>query len=111
MERRYIYEVEVSRVIDGDTFASKSIDLGMGVALTGDIRFRLLGVDTPEHGKHGFDEATSFTKMKIEGKQVLVETIAKDAFGRWLCKVYLPEEDKSINTQLLEQRLAEVYTR
>jgi endonuclease YncB( thermonuclease family) len=109
MERKYIYEVEVERVIDGDTFASKSVDLGMGVALTGSIHFRLLGVNTPERKMPGYIEATAFTKTMIEGKKILVETHAHDAFGRWLCTIYLPEEEKSINQQLLEKRLAVIF--
>lgn len=110
MKRSYQYEVEVERVIDGDTFASKSIDLGMGVALTGDIRFRLLGVNTPERKMEGYQEATDFTKEKLEGKTVLVETVAKDVFGRWLCTVYLDNED-TLNKQLLDTKLAVVYKR
>jgi micrococcal nuclease len=107
MERKYIYEVLVSRVIDGDTFASKEIDLGMGVTLKGDIRFRLLGVDTPERREEGYNEATEFTSDKIEGKKVLVETVEKDNFGRWLCIVHL--EDNTLNNQLLENKLAVIY--
>jgi micrococcal nuclease len=108
MKRVYQYEVEVSRVIDGDTFASKEIDLGMGVSLKGDLRFRLLGVNTPERNRKGYWEATEFTADKIEGRKVLVETVDKDVFGRWLCTVHLEGED-TLNKQLLDKELAVVY--
>ena len=39
-------QADVIRVIDGDT-----------VVISGDERVRLIGIDTPENGQCGFDEA------------------------------------------------------
>lgn len=51
--------VQVSRAVDGDT-----LELADG------RRVRLLGVDAPEQGECGYDEATRYTAGKVASKQV-----------------------------------------
>ncbi|CDQ21716.1 thermonuclease family protein [Halobacillus karajensis] len=107
MKRTYQYHVQVKRVIDGDTFVG-DIDLGMNVKLC-DVHFRLIGVDTPERGQNLFYEATERASELIDQTEVLVETYAEDAFGRWLVNVYIDYEGDTLNQLLLDEGLAIVY--
>jgi micrococcal nuclease len=109
MKRIYQYHVDVTRVIDGDTFEG-TVDLGFSINLN-KVRFRLLGVDTPERYEEGYHEATEFTAQLIEGKTVIVQTYDKDAFGRYLVDVFIEGENKSLNDMLLEEDHAEIYAR
>ena len=51
----YRYKCEVQRCVDGDTVDA---DLDLGFHMTARIRFRLAGIDTPERGEPGYQEAT-----------------------------------------------------
>ena len=69
--------LEVSRVIDGDTFVSPA------------GRVRLFGVDTPERGQRCFQEATDRLRQ-LAGTTVRVETGPRDTdrYGRLLYYVF-----------------------
>lgn len=84
----YIFKARVLRVIDGDTLV---IDLDMGFETHTIKRVRLLGVDTPERGKPGYNEAKAFTTSAVLGKDVYVQTYQADAFGRYLADVWYQE--------------------
>lgn len=93
----YHYEVKVIRVVDGDTFEG---DIDLGFHLRKREMFRLADVDTPEthrpvneaeraHGK----QATEFVRNLIEGKNVIVKSVADGMYGRFIVHVYLNEDD------------------
>lgn len=65
----------VSRVIDGDT-----VELGDGRTV------RLVGIDTPERGECGFDEATADLVRLVEGRSVRLTRTGEDTdrYGRLL---------------------------
>ena len=102
-------EVTVLRVIDGDT-----------IELTNRERVRFIGVDAPERGEPGADEATRFVRERVEGLTVWLESDGadRDRFGRlrryiWLQKPTNPQNENEIrqyqlNTLLLEAGLASV---
>ena len=75
----------VTRVIDGDTFVTSSRK----------IPVRLANVDTPEKNTTGGANATKDLKAMIEGKQVTVETVARDKYRRSVAKVKM--DGKSVN--------------
>ena len=75
----------VTRVIDGDTFLTKSRKRSV----------RLADVDAPERGKSGSVKATQKLKRLIQGKKVEVQTVARDVFGRAVAKVKVG--NKSVN--------------
>lgn len=88
-------QATVLRVIDGDTFAA-DFDLGWGVwrrEVTGaPSRVRILGIDTPERGQPGFEEAkTLLATVLPAGLVVWVESTKLDSFGRALCNVFLQD--------------------
>ncbi len=86
-------QINVTRVIDGDTFES------------GAEKYRLLGLNTPEKGELGYQQAKDFLS-NLTGKQVGVETASKDKYGRNLAYLYAPE---LINEQILKLGLASLY--
>lgn len=96
---KVVYEVEtanITRVIDGDTLET---DLG---------KVRLLGINTPEKSRFGYEEANSFLSQ-FEGEEVeLVRTKEnKDKYGRLLRYVFYNE--KLVNEEILKLGLAHLY--
>jgi endonuclease YncB( thermonuclease family) len=75
----------VTRVIDGDTFLTKSRKHAV----------RLANVDAPEKGRKGGSKATQRLKSLIQGKKVEVNTVARDAYGRTVATVKVGR--KSVN--------------
>jgi endonuclease YncB( thermonuclease family) len=69
----------VTRVIDGDTFATASRKNPV----------RLANVDTPEKGKPGYHAAKQDLQRLIGGEQVEIDTKARDAYGRSVANVKL----------------------
>lgn len=114
--RRYMGTV--TRVVDGDTLDAE-IDLGFGVITR--QRMRLLEVDTPEthrpscdaEREHG-ERATRFVEASVLGRRCEIETMRdkRGKYGRYLCWVYPPGSEKSINALLRENDLAkrDVYS-
>jgi endonuclease YncB( thermonuclease family) len=76
---------KVTRVIDGDTFETASRKNPV----------RLANVDAPEKGMPGSAAATEALRRMIEGKPVVVETVARDSYGRSVANVKV--EGKSVN--------------
>jgi len=67
----------VTRVIDGDTFLTKSRTHPV----------RLANVDAPEKHSKGGPKATQQLKGLIQGKKVEVHTVARDVYGRAVANV------------------------
>jgi len=85
-------------VIDGDTINVR----GVG-------RIRLVGVDTPERGQPGYQEAKNFVNNLCSGKRVYLDVDdAKnyDKYGRVLAVVYV--DDINVNAELLRRGYAEI---
>ena len=76
---------KVTRIIDGDTFQTSSRKNSV----------RLANVDAPEIGKPGARKATNFLKNLINDKEVVIDTVARDKYGRSVAKV--KAGGKSIN--------------
>ena len=99
----------VQRVIDGDT-----------VVLTTGERVRFIGIDAPEIGEPGADEATEFVRSKVYGRTIWLEasTPDTDRFGRLRRYIWLqvPNDTQDpdqrsryqLNTIMVENGLARV---
>ena len=101
MEQKYVYNAELIRVIDGDTFVFKC-DLGFDI--TYKIKVRLFGVNTPE--TYGVLKESEEYKRGMAAKQyaidwfksageIIVETIKtkkgsdkKGKYGRYLARIW-----------------------
>jgi micrococcal nuclease len=97
----YDYRVTVVRVVDGDTV---DVDVDAGFYLTLRVRFRILGVDTPERGAAGWAEATAFTReWVLAHPQLRAATVKTDSFGRWLADLYAvtPTRNPHLATDLI----------
>jgi micrococcal nuclease len=102
----FVYNAEVLRVIDGDTFELR-IDLGFKIIH--ENTFRLYGVNTPEiRGKERPEglKVKKYVKELIEGKIIVVETFKKGKFGRYVSEIYLKGKRKPLSKHLLRKKMA-----
>jgi len=76
---------KVTKVIDGDTFETA----------TRKNPVRLANVNAPEKGQPGAAKATQALRDLIQGEEVLVDTVARDQFGRSVASVKVG--GKSVN--------------
>jgi len=83
---------QVARIIDGDT-----IELASGETI------RYLGINTPERGQSGYDEAKNLNQRLVEGKTVQLEFDVEktDQYGRTLAFVWA--DGVLVNRELLQQ--------
>lgn len=106
----YEYHAEIVRWVDGDTVHLKT-DLGFGVYKT-DV-FRLYGIDTPERGEPGHNEATAFCMGAAPtGSLVTIQSLkplSQDKYGRWLAMVTPITSATPINDALVNAGLARAY--
>ena len=82
-------QVDVIRVIDGDT-----------IVISGDERVRLIGIDTPENGQCGFDEAKqALEKLLASGSATFYSgtTSDKDQYDRLLRYIEVEGIDVGLN--------------
>lgn len=118
----YEYAVRrVERVVDGDTV---DLEIDLGFYQFAVLRFRLLGIDTPEiYGRYATAEGTAakeFVENWFEGKffegfTVVARTKKADSFGRWLVDLYAISSETSeaiyLSDDLLDAGLAKEYRR
>jgi endonuclease YncB( thermonuclease family) len=76
---------KVTKVIDGDTFMTKSRKHPV----------RLANIDTPEKGQSGFQQAKNALQNMIGGEEVLIDTKARDKYARSVANVKV--NNKSVN--------------
>lgn len=101
-------EVEVTRVVDGDT-----VEVGLD-GVTEDVRY--IGVDTPESVKPGAPvecfglEASDFNARLVEGEAVelVFDRERRDDYGRLLAYVYV--DDLFVNAELVRRGYATTLT-
>lgn len=100
----FVRKATIVNVVDGDTFDAR-VDLGFDVSIT--ERFNLSRVSTfgirrvsttvtEDHLKLGF-EAKSFVRQKLRNKEVLIHSVKRDGFRRWLAEVYYEENGQLVS--------------
>lgn len=104
---RMLYpKAKVERWIDGDTIDA-IVDLGFNVLTK--QRFRLAGINTPEKGQPGFNEAvTRVNELAPIGSAITVECLGYDKYGRWISNIMTPDKTL-VNEILLKEGLALPY--
>jgi len=105
MKPTYKYKAHLLRVIDGDTF---DVTIDLGFRITTFQRLRLVGVNTPE--TRGVERpeglrVKDYVKNLIEGKELTIETFKVGNYGRYICEVYLNDEEK-LSQHLIMQNMA-----
>ena len=131
MENPYVYpNAELVRILDGDTVELKlrvertiEVDFGFHVlqttkvSTTVQLKFRLLGINTPEvigeHRAEG-DKATAGLKALLSTGRALRATTAKpDKYGRWLAKLEVLNPDgvtwQDVNAAMVAGGFAKPY--
>lgn len=68
---------QVTKAIDGDTFETANRKNPV----------RLASVDAPEKGQPGAGKATRALRRLIHGKEVTIDTVARDRYGRSVANV------------------------
>jgi micrococcal nuclease len=113
----YIYRIKnILKVVDGDTIDA-DIDLGFSISL--EKRIRLAGIDTPESRTTDLKEKAlglevkEWLKKRLEGaKDILIKTQLPDStekYGRILGKLYINNEETSLNEQMIDEGYAWSY--
>lgn len=100
----YEFDAIVCNVVDGDT-VDALVDLGFRMYTR--QRLRLAGLDTPERGQVGFQEAKQFLTDKVLNRSVVIKTTKPSKYGHYLAELYL--DSVNINSLLLENGYAKPY--
>jgi micrococcal nuclease len=79
---------KVTKVIDGDTFLTSRRKKPV----------RLANVNAPEKGEKGYGKAKAKLLKLILNQEVLVDTVARDKYGRAVANVYKGRE--SVNKKM-----------
>ena len=120
----YHYNAELVRVVDCDTIIV-NIDLGFDIILKNKT-LRLSKIDAFETRRNSrakkqsskfglsLEEVVSrgktgsgWLKEYLVGKDIIINTIETDSFGRWLAVVYVGEEE--LNSKLITEGFAVKY--
>jgi len=110
----YRYNVEITKVVDGDT-VDVDVDLGFGMVYKKQ-RVRLMGIDTPESRTRDLEEKFygKESKKYLESmlKDMKIELVSHDKgkFGRILGELFIEGDyEKSINQLLIDNFHAVPY--
>lgn len=109
----YTYRAEIVRVVDGDTVVA-NVDLGFNI-WRHDEHLRLVGIDTPEHGKDGAKEATEALRQRVESRMLYICNVkakrsdreATGSFHRYLVTIY--DNGENVNAWMIEEGHAVPY--
>lgn len=100
-------EAKVSQVLDGDT-----------IEINDNITVRMLGIDSPDRGKPGWEESREYLADLIDGEEVRLEydTYQDDQYGRILAYVWercetslgCKDGERLVNFAMVKKGFAEV---
>lgn len=105
------YAFTPTRAVDGDT-VDGVVDLGFHMSAL--LRFRILGLDTPERGEPGWAEASNIAARWLwadtfdtppREHDLRARTHKADSFGRWLADIYDPTTGATLATHVIGQML------
>ena len=110
---KYNYDVEVKRVVDGDT-VDVMIDLGFNTHIK--RRVRMYGIDTPESRTRDLEEKKKGLAAKERLKEILasdniiMKSHGKGKYGRILGEMYVEKDQEiSVNDILVREGHAKKY--
>jgi micrococcal nuclease len=93
------WEGTVTRVLDGDSIRAKR-----GEQI---VTIRLYGIDCPEYGQAFWREAKDVTSGLVQGKNITVEPLDTDRYGRVVALV--GSRGRSVNEELVRRGMAWVH--
>jgi micrococcal nuclease len=110
----YTYNVNVTRVVDGDT-VDVDIDLGFGMIYKKQ-RVRMMGIDTPESRTRDLEEkfygkeSKKFLETLLLEAPVTLVSHEKGKFGRILGELFIyGNMDRSVNQMMIDNFHAVPY--
>ena len=117
MKYLYHYKAKVISVYDGDTI---TLMIDQGMKHFARVKVRMIGINTPEIRTKDLDEkqrgyqAKEYLQRRIEGKDIIVHTVKKGKFGRWLGVIWdydenLDELGESLNDEMIRMGHAFAY--
>jgi len=94
--------VEVKRVIDGDTLVYETNN-------SKEMPVRLLGINTPERGEEYYNEAKEFLKNRVlnESVKLVYGEEKTDRYGRELAYIFYKKEN--VNLEIIKEGLGNYY--
>ena len=102
LEKGKIWGGYVKNVVDGDT-----VDVSFDIY--GIQRIRLVGINTPEIGEEGYEEAKEFVNKNCFGEVVTLDVDDREQYDRYyriLAVVYINETN--LNEKLVREGYAEI---
>jgi endonuclease YncB( thermonuclease family) len=93
------WEGRVTRVLDGD-----SLRIRHGAQVE---TIRLYGIDCPEYGQPGWQEAKNMTSALVRDQNVIVAPVDTDRYGRTVAVVAM--RGRVLNTELVQTGMAWLY--
>lgn len=96
----------------GETLSGKIVDITDGDTITvlvdmHEVKIRLAEIDTPERGQPWANRAKQALSDKVFGKQVEIEVVGTDRYGRTVGHVHMGDRD--INREMVREGHAWVY--
>lgn len=99
--QKQIISGKVVAITDGDTFKLLKIDSTL-------IKVRVANIDSPERKQPFSTKAKQFTSQAIFGKNVTLEYLKKDRYGRFICNT-IYNDSLNLAHELLKNGLAWHY--
>lgn len=100
------FRARVTKVVDGD---SVNVLRSSGKQ---ELKLRLYGIDAPElkqaYGKESLD---ALKDLLVKDKEVFVNVLNKDRYGRLICELHLNKHDISVNEWMVSEGFAWHYAR
>ena len=106
----YTYRAKVERVVDGDTI---DLVIDLGFKITTHQRIRLAGINTPE--TYNVKKNSLEYKKGMAAKKFVIERIVSNdyevmlqtdkdigKYGRYIGTIWLDDNEKSLNDELVE---------
>jgi micrococcal nuclease len=99
------YKVTVDNVVDGDT-VDVTVDLGFKIYTK--QRIRLNGIDTPERGQAGYQEAKEHLSTLVLNKTLVMKSTKLSKWGYYLGDFYT-DQGLHVNQEMIDLKLAKPY--
>lgn len=108
---KHEHPAKIVRWVDADTV---DLDVDLDYHIIGKLRHRLLWINAPEKNTEAGKAAIlKVNQIAPPGTYVLIRSFKdygqSDSFGRWLCELFLPGVQDSVNEFLLRNGYAEAY--
>lgn len=103
----YIFTGTVYNVVDGDTVDAE-LDLGFRIKIR--QRLRLSGIDTPERGQPGFNEAKVALANLVLNKTLTFITYKPSKYGYFLAEIEMEDSETTVNQYMINEGFAKPYS-